>query len=290
VDQPAGHRADAGRDVLNETTKEDGVGSALITELTSRECNRYLVEGGDIAVLPVGSVEVLGPHLPVGGRYYLAEAFATLLAEQVEGIRLPVTPYSGAAHTFARPGSAAVSNEALLAYIRAAMDDLHAQGFRRILVLTCSDYLAYYTPQEFYEDHQVAAAGIHLGEVFHTYGPQVGEDSLIVGALRVLGKQELAEKVVAENARLLAAKCAAPALPEELARLLRGGVVGFSYPEGGYPLAPNPELSGEKGEEALRAAAAGLASAVASLREYNEFLAKRGVSRGLTWRGWRWTE
>ena len=67
----------------------------------------------------------------------------------------------------------------------------------------------------------------------------------------------------------------------------RVGTIGFTYPKASYPLPPNPELSGEKGEEVLRRAASELAPAVQSLRDYNAFLAQRGVSRGLLWRGWR---
>jgi hypothetical protein len=263
--------------------------AGFIMEWTSRECNRYLVEGGDIAVLPVGSAEVLGPHLPLGGRCFVAEAFAQLLAAEVEGVRIPLTPFSSVAHTFDRPGSVAVPEAVVNRYLRAAMDDLLAGGFRRILLLTFNDYLAYYTSQEFYEDHGVAAAGIHLGELL--WSREVGEDSLIAGALRVLGKTELVDKVVAENKLLLdiGAQHAVP-LPGELQRLLGYGVIGYTYPAGAYPISPNPNLSAEAGEGALRKAAAGLAPSAGALRDYNEFLAKRHTARGLLWRGWRWTE
>ena len=264
----------------------------LIIELTSRECNRYLVEGGDIAVLPVGSVAVLGPHLPVGARYYVAEAFGQLLAEQVDGIRMPVTPFGVALATFNRAGSVAVTAKALRSYIRAAMDDLLVAGFRRILLLTEADYIAYYTPQEFYEDHNVAAAGINLGEAIYPAckAREISEDSVMVGALRVLGKHDLAAKVMAENARLLSLDSKPVTLPEDVARVLKGGVVGFTYPTSGFPIQPNPGLNPEAGAEALRESVAALVPAVASLRLYNEFLAKRKDSRGMMWRGWRWTE
>jgi hypothetical protein len=64
------------------------------------------------------------------------------------------------------------------------------------------------------------------------------------------------------------------------------GTIGFTYPPGAYPLPPSPDLDGEKGEQVLRDAAASLVPAVGSLRDYNEFLAKRSDSRGLMWRGW----
>lgn len=262
----------------------------LITEWTSRECNRYLVEGGDIAALPVGSVEVLGPHLPLGSRCFLAEAFARLLAERVNGVQIPLTPFSSAFASFDRAGSVALPQQVVNEYLRAAMDDLLAAGFRRILVVTSLDYLRYYIPQEFYEDHNLAAAGIHMGELLHEHAPSLGEDSAILGALRILGKHALAERVLAENSRLLQEGFAPRPLPQEVAHLSRSGVIGFTYPSGGYQILPNPNLSGEAGEEALRRAAEALAPWVESLRSYNEFLSKRGKTRGLMWRGWRWTE
>jgi len=264
----------------------------LLSELTSRECNHYLVEGGDIAVLPVGSAEVVGPHLPVGAWYFAAEAFATLLAEGVDGLRLPLTPFSIAPAVYDRPGSVAVEHVPFTAYVRAAMDDLLAAGFCRILLVTHADYVGYYTPQEFYEDHGVAAAGLNLREAWSQAlrARGVGEDSALAGALRVLGKGALLEKVMAENARLLKEGWQPTPLPDGLAHVLRQGVAGFRYPPGGFPVPPNPDLNPVAGEEALRAAVAALVPSVASLRTYNEFLAKRHASRGLMWRGWRWTE
>ncbi len=240
-------------------------------------------------LVPVGSVEALGPHLPLGGRSFVAEAFCTLLAEQVQGLTLPVTPYSSVQATFERPGSIDVPETILNSFMRAVLDDLLATGFRRLLLVTYLDYLRYYIPQEFYEDHQVAAAGIHLGEILHRHQREQGirEDSCIVGALRILGRDALADRIERENERLLREGDVPSALPDAVMALQRVGNIGFTIPKGTYPLAPDPNLSGEKGTQALRAAVAALAPAVESLRSYNEFLAKRSVSRGLMWRGWR---
>jgi len=261
-----------------------------LSELTSRQCNEYQVQGGDIILVPVGSVEILGPHLPVGGRCFVTEAFCRLMAEQVNGLSLPVTPYASVQNTFNRPGSVDVPETVVNHYLRAVLDDLHATGFRRVLLVTYLDYLRYYVPQEFYEDHGVAAAGIHLGELLgHHYGREqgIGDDSFIVGALRVLGKGDLVEKIERENRRLLGEGYEQPPLPDSLAALRRVGTIGFTYQKDGYPLPPNPGLSGEKGEQVLRRAVSELAPAVASLRDYNAFLAQRTVRRGLLWRGWR---
>ncbi len=262
--------------------------SRQLRELTSRQCNDYQIQGGDIMLVSVGSVEVLGPHLPVGGCCFVAEAFARLMAEEVGGLCLPVTPYASVQHTFDRAGSVAVPARTVDAYIRAVMDDLLATGFRRILVVTYLDYLRYYIPQEFYEDHQVAAAGIHLEEELHPEARDlgVGEDSVILGALRILGRQDLVEKAERENRRLLESSPAPAALPDCVAPILHVGNVGFRYPRDTYPLPPNPALSSERGEQVLRRSAARLKPHVESLRSYNEFLALRRTSRGMTWRGW----
>jgi hypothetical protein len=261
-------------------------------ELTSRQCNEYQVQGGDIMLVPVGSVEVLGPHLPVGARCFVAEAFSRLLAEQVNGLCLPVVPYTSVDSTSGRPGTVDVGAEALNTYLRAVLDDLLATGFRRALLVTYVDYLRYYIPQEVYEDRNVAVAGIHLEEELFPYAREqgVGESSCIVGAMRVLGREDLVAKVEGENQRLLQEGFRPPPEPPHLAALRGVGTIGRVYLPGTYRLPPDADLSAEKGEQALRRAAAELAPAVASLRDYNEFLARRTNSRGLLWRGWRWAE
>ncbi len=262
----------------------------LLSELTSRQCNQYQVQGGDIMLVPVGSVEVLGPHLPVGGRCFVAEAFCRLMAEQVNGLCLPVTSFTSVQDTFDRPGSVDVPENEVNAYLRAVLDDLLATGFRRILLVTYLGYLRYYIPQEVYEDHNVAAAGIHLGESLHRYGREQGirEDSWIAGALQLLGRDDLVVKIERENQRLLNGGDDQPALSETLMALRGVGTIGFTYPAGAYPLLPNPNLSADKGEGVLRRAVTELAPAVENLRDYNEFLARRSVGRGLLWQGWRW--
>lgn len=262
----------------------------LLPEITSRDCNAYQVQGGDIMLMPVGSIEVLGPHLPLGARTFVVQAFCELLAEAADGLWLPTTPYTSVQNTFDRPGSVDVPEQTVNAYIRAVFDDLLATGFRRILLVTYLDYLRYYIPQEFYEDHNVAAAGIHLGEELPRYGRESGlrEDSYVAGALRILGRHDLVSKIEQENQRLLDERFTQPELPESLTAVRHVGTIGFAYPIGGYPLSPNPDLSAEKGEEILRKAATELIPAVARLRDYNEFLAKRTSSRGMLWRGWRW--
>jgi hypothetical protein len=134
----------------------------------------------------------------------------------------PLTPFSSVAHTFDRPGSVSVPEAAVIRYVRAAMDDLLAGGFRRLLLLTFNDYLAYYTPQEFDEDHGSRGGGHPPGRTAVVAGG--GEDSLIVGALRV--QEDGTGRTGDEGERAVAGRIATGA-GAELANLLHYGVIGL---------------------------------------------------------------
>jgi len=260
---------------------------SLITELPAREINRHQVEGGDIMVLPVATVEVLGPHLPVGGRMYVADAFATLIAQAVGGMRLPVLAPGPVQGTGRMAGSIDVEEGPLHALVRGVMDDLWQTGWRRILLVTYLDYARYYLPQELYEDRNVAAAGMHLSEMLggELSARGLGEDSIVVGALRVLGREDLVAKCEEAYARWKKSGKKPAALPEAFAALKKAGCVGVEYPKGYYPLWPGKKLDAEAGAEVLRNAAAERAPALESLRAYNEYLSRRN-SRGFLKGNW----
>jgi len=259
----------------------------LMTELPSREINHWQVQGGDICIQPVGSSEVLGPYLPLGGRSFVAEAFSRLLAENVDGIYLPVLPLTPVFGTQTRCGSIDVSETEVNHILRALLDDMLETGFRRILLVTYLDYACRYLPVEFYEDHQVAAVGVHLYGALNDRAVEKGieEDSLVLGALRVLGREQVLAKCLAAAEHWKAdGKRPAP-LPETYVRLSEVGRTGVNFPKDYYPMPPSENLDPDAGAEVLRASAADKAPALESLRAYNEYLARRD-SRGFLRGGW----
>ncbi len=242
---------------------------ALI-ELTSREVADYLRAGGDIAIIPVGSMEARAPHLPVGARVFTTEAFARIVAREVNGLVVPVVPISHAPHTGGRKGSALVPTSVLMRYVRAIMDELRLNGFRRILIVTWHDHLRYYLPQEFYEDTGLPAAGIHMGE--ELWGEAKGgldEADLTAGACRILGREDLAERIA-----------------EEAKQEARSGrltnQVGYSLAEDEWELIPRGRVDAEAGVELMGELARKLVPAIDALSEYASFLGARTVEpRGL---------
>lgn len=239
-------------------------------ELTSREVADYLRAGGDVAVVPVGSMEARAPHLPVGARTFTTEAFARVLAREVNGLVVPVVPISHAPHTSRRKGSVLVPTVVLMRYVRAIMDELRLNGFRRIIVVTWHDHLRYYLPQEFYEDTRLPAAGIHMGEML--WGEAKGEldeADLTAGACLLLGREDLAERIAQEA-------------KGEAKSGRRANQVGYSLAEGEWELVPRGKVDAEGGKELMVRLAKKLAPAMKALSEYASFLGAEKVEpRGL---------
>jgi hypothetical protein len=258
----------------------------LITERTSRDVHRYQSGGGDIAILPVGSVEPVARWLPVGARTFVVEAFSHLLAAASGGMRLPAVALTPARTPRRGRGAVDVPERALRAYVRAVLDDLLATAFRRIVLVTYDDYLRYYLPHEFYEDHGVALAGFHMGEALHGACRERGttEDAVVLGAMHVLGRDELVGKCLDAWERVVPDGGAAAAASPDVAALHAVGSVGVraALADCGPTSPARPDAAA--GRALLEDLATSRAPAFADLGSYNDFLARRadrGMMRGM---------
>ncbi|MEM9455248.1 MAG: creatininase family protein [Myxococcota bacterium] len=95
--------------------------------------NRWLI-------LPIGSVEQHGPHLPFAVDASLAELFSTKVAERVEGVVAPTLwygarslPNSGGGHRY--PGTVHLSGEVLLRVYREIITGFVRAGAGKLLLL-----------------------------------------------------------------------------------------------------------------------------------------------------------
>lgn len=103
-----------------------------INELTSPECMEYINEGGNLAFVPIGGIERLGPHLPLGARGMVADAIAMYLAEKNGGLCLPLLPYGTLYDTYALTGSIDISPEVVDRYCRDICDELRANRYAEL--------------------------------------------------------------------------------------------------------------------------------------------------------------
>lgn len=92
-----------------------------------------------VVIVPIGSTEQHGPHLPVEVDSLLvtavAERAAALAAAEVPTLVLPTLWVSLAEHHMDHAGSLTLDFDTLLAFLRCIVRSLQRQGYRRILLL-----------------------------------------------------------------------------------------------------------------------------------------------------------
>jgi creatinine amidohydrolase len=104
-----------------------------VHELNWMQLERYL-EGDDRVVLPLGSTEQHG-YLSLGTDNILAQRVSLEAAEPLGVPVLPVLPYGLTPSFAAFPGSPSLRLATLSAVVRDVLGSLHAQGFRRFLLV-----------------------------------------------------------------------------------------------------------------------------------------------------------
>jgi creatinine amidohydrolase len=87
----------------------------------------------DMVIIPVGSVEVFGPHLPLGSDMIIAERLSQRLCEMTNAIMAPVVPVGYTLPLMDFPGTLTVKPGDLGNYLKGIADSLIGWGFRRIL-------------------------------------------------------------------------------------------------------------------------------------------------------------
>ena len=110
----------------------------LMEELTWQEFAQRVKT--DVILLPVGSTEQHGPHLPLGTDSMQIGAFSKLAAERVGGIVAPVVSYgyksqpkSGGGPNF--PGTTSLGAEALILVVRDILKEFIRQGAVKIMIM-----------------------------------------------------------------------------------------------------------------------------------------------------------
>ncbi len=253
-----------------------------LTEITSRECRRYLTEGGDLAFLPVGSVERLGPHLPLGIKCYIVSAIANMMAEKNNGYCLPVIPYSTLCDTCAAPGSVDTDPQVLYDFVYDICRELVANGFRRIVFVSYFREL-YYVIAEFFQQENVPLAWVCPDNIPILEGRDrdVRETSLAAACLRLTGKTELLERVL-ENNRLMFGKYeTSPTRLELLSSLRKLGRMSYEFRTGEYPVLPVKEIYVEEAARDLENWVNVKKEAIDALKDYAYYLSRRRADRGM---------
>lgn len=110
----------------------------LMAEMTWYEFNER--KDKDVVILPVGSVEQHGPHLPLFTDTIISEGFAKLLGEKTNGIVMPSINYgyksqpaSGGGPLF--PGTIDLNGATLIALVKDIVEELIRDGVKKIAIV-----------------------------------------------------------------------------------------------------------------------------------------------------------
>ncbi len=106
----------------------------LIHEMTAEEFSEALKKT-DTVIVPLGSVEQHGPHLPTGTDTFIPIEVAKRVAERVGALVAPPIFYGNSVSMRGMPGVLTVSPEALSAYLLDVCKSLAEQGFKKIVIL-----------------------------------------------------------------------------------------------------------------------------------------------------------
>ncbi len=104
-------------------------------ELTGPEIAE-LAETTDVAVLPFGSLEMHGPHLPVSTDALIAEFVCAEAARIEPAVVLPVLRYTPAPSMKAYPGTISLPTRLITTIFEAVCDEAARNGFKKIVIFS----------------------------------------------------------------------------------------------------------------------------------------------------------
>ena len=108
--------------------------SRSFDELTDPEIAAALARSPRV-VLPMGSVEQHGPHLPTGTDFFAATAIGLAVAEHIDALVLPLCPLGVTPMHMPYPGTVSLRPETLQAVVSDIGSSLAAHGCREFVLL-----------------------------------------------------------------------------------------------------------------------------------------------------------
>ena len=90
-----------------------------------------------IAILPVGSTEQHGPHLPIATDYLIASAFSEAIAQSLDAFLLPALPVSTCLEHRGKKGSVWIKPATFINVVKDIVTSLKDQDFQKIVIINC---------------------------------------------------------------------------------------------------------------------------------------------------------
>jgi len=100
----------------------------------------------EMAILPIGSIEQHGPHLPVGTDWMIATAYGRGVAEVTNGYLLPALPISTCRENMGKKGTVWMDPDVFYNMLTNILMSLKEQGFKKVITLQCHGGIFIMTP------------------------------------------------------------------------------------------------------------------------------------------------
>jgi len=111
-----------------------------VTSKYAKEMNREefaaAMKGSPVVILPIGSMEEHGAHLPLGSDTFEIDFVINRLSEKLDCMILPTLNYGNCGSTYNFPGTISVSFDSLRAFITDILKEVIRHDGRRILVIS----------------------------------------------------------------------------------------------------------------------------------------------------------
>ena len=105
-----------------------------LARMNYREVEEYL-KTSDTVVIPVGSLENHGLHMPLGTDFLIPDEIARLLDQRSNLLIAPTLNYGATDDLTGFPGTVSIGTEGLIMLLRAICDQLYRHGFRHFIIL-----------------------------------------------------------------------------------------------------------------------------------------------------------
>ena len=105
-----------------------------LSHMNYREVEEYLTRS-DTILIPVGSLENHGLHLPLGTDTLIPDEIARLLDQRSDLLIAPTVNYGATDDLLGFPGTVSLGTEGLITLLRTICDQFYRYGFRHFLIL-----------------------------------------------------------------------------------------------------------------------------------------------------------
>lgn len=106
-----------------------------IENYSSKEVEKLIKDAHETAIIPIGSIEQHGNHLPTGTDTFVAEALAQDASSLTKAVLIPTLSFGWSPHHMARKGTITIRAEVLIELLIDVIRSLEFQGFKRFVLI-----------------------------------------------------------------------------------------------------------------------------------------------------------